>query len=616
VRDIPPARERTVRRCLARDPGDRPASAHEVMAALPGGDPLQAAMAAGETPSPAMVAAAGRVGDLAPGVAWTCLIAALLGLCAILGLSTRSTVLGRLAPAKSTELLREKGSEMAVALGFDATPADRHGSFLWDEDVFAYIGKHDRSPTRWNRLASLRPGPIQFVYRQSPRALVAWQTLLRPLGPSEVGRITIDDPPPTWPGMLDLTLDPQGRLLRLRAVPRDEDVAGAARAPDWASLFAAAGLDATTLVPIAAQAAPRVGADTSMAWQARYAGQPDVPLRIEAAAFRGHPVWFDVQAPWRQPPRTELPPAARAAVWLLILFSAGIWTAIAWLVRRNLRLGRGDRRGALRLSVFLWVTSLVALLLRADHVALAFEEGGLVTNVLAQSVLYAAVTWLIYMALEPVTRRRLPHHLVGWSRLLAGRWRDPLVGRDVLVGALGGIAMTLMLHLVLVAPEWFGSAPAAPRTGVISSLTAFRHDLFNLLWNLYPAVCVGFGTVFGLMLHHVLPKSLWVVLLGPLASLYFVFCLFAGAEQLWVPSIALFTVAYLAIARRAGFLAAVACLYVYFVIEATPLTLDPSAWYAGRTWAALGLLVAILATAFHAALGGKPMFGNAFVERG
>ncbi len=49
-------------RCLAREPaaaaGER---ALAVSAALPGGDPLAAALAAGETPSPAMVAAAGRI---------------------------------------------------------------------------------------------------------------------------------------------------------------------------------------------------------------------------------------------------------------------------------------------------------------------------------------------------------------------------------------------------------------------------------------------------------------------------------------------------------------------------------------------------------------------------
>src|SRR5664279_154582 len=59
--DIDPAVEKVIRRCLDPDPAKRPANALAVAAALPGGDPLAMALAAGETPSPEMVAAAGTV---------------------------------------------------------------------------------------------------------------------------------------------------------------------------------------------------------------------------------------------------------------------------------------------------------------------------------------------------------------------------------------------------------------------------------------------------------------------------------------------------------------------------------------------------------------------------
>ena len=60
VRDLDPMVERVILRCLSPKPAMRPASALAVAAALPGGDPLAAALAAGETPSPEMVAAAGE----------------------------------------------------------------------------------------------------------------------------------------------------------------------------------------------------------------------------------------------------------------------------------------------------------------------------------------------------------------------------------------------------------------------------------------------------------------------------------------------------------------------------------------------------------------------------
>ena len=56
---IDPIVERLIMRSLERDPRNRPASVAQLAVALPGGDPLAAALAAGETPSPEMVAASG-----------------------------------------------------------------------------------------------------------------------------------------------------------------------------------------------------------------------------------------------------------------------------------------------------------------------------------------------------------------------------------------------------------------------------------------------------------------------------------------------------------------------------------------------------------------------------
>jgi serine/threonine-protein kinase len=66
IRDLDPVVERVILRCLEAKPSQRPTSALAVAAALPGGDPLAAALAAGETPSPEMVAAAGEGTGLAP----------------------------------------------------------------------------------------------------------------------------------------------------------------------------------------------------------------------------------------------------------------------------------------------------------------------------------------------------------------------------------------------------------------------------------------------------------------------------------------------------------------------------------------------------------------------
>ena len=70
--------------------------------------------------------------------------------------------------------------------------------------------------------------------------------------------------------------------------------------------------------------------------------------------------------------------------------------------------------------------------------------------------------WIWYLALEPYVRRRWPWLMVGWNRLLAGRWRDPLVGRDLLLGGLLGVTTTLLFQVQTLLPDWMGLAPPTP----------------------------------------------------------------------------------------------------------------------------------------------------------
>src|SRR4029077_10380247 len=66
VKDLDPIVEKVILRCLETEPTARPATAPAVAAAMPGGDPLAAALAAGETPSPQLVAASGETTGLRP----------------------------------------------------------------------------------------------------------------------------------------------------------------------------------------------------------------------------------------------------------------------------------------------------------------------------------------------------------------------------------------------------------------------------------------------------------------------------------------------------------------------------------------------------------------------
>jgi hypothetical protein len=60
--------------------------------------------------------------------------------------------------------------------------------------------------------------------------------------------------------------------------------------------------------------------------------------------------------------------------------------------------------------------------------------------------------------------------LIAWSRVFSGRWRDPLVGRDLLAGfALGAVA-----ERVTFVSVWAASITMAADSNAISQMLATR----------------------------------------------------------------------------------------------------------------------------------------------
>jgi hypothetical protein len=270
------------------------------------------------------------------------------------------------------------------------------------------------------------------------------------------GQVTSLDPQGTLSGMVNLQLDPRGRLLRFTAIPNEIDPAAASPHPaDWAPLFAAAGLDEKEFKPANPEWTPLATSDARAAWTGPGS------LRVEAASWKGKPVFFQVIGPWTHPGRQDAPALSSsrmAGIILGLLALSAILIGACVLARRNVRLGRGDRRGAMRLASVLFLLTVGGWALGAHHVD-TFDEFALMAQGMSQALMIAALVWLFYIAVEPYVRRRWPQTMISWGRILEGRWRDPLVASHVLIGIATGCLMVGCISAMQLMEIHSGGAP-------------------------------------------------------------------------------------------------------------------------------------------------------------
>ena len=612
VKDIDPVVEKAILRCLQKDPALRPSSVRQVAATFPGGDPLAAALAAGETPSPEMVAASGTSEGLRPAVAWVVLAGVIVSVMAVVLLSAQTMLYRRVPLDKPPEALAEHARDILQSFGYSEPPADTAIGFYEGRDFIRYIAEHDKSKMRWNNLET---GAFVFWYRGSPRPLAArYFSSDAPI----FGFVWTDDPPLDVSGMTLVKLNPLGRLTQLIAVPPQvETPGGAASPPDWAPLFSAARLDPSNWSPAHSMWTPPVNNDARAAWTGSLAERPNIPMRIEAAAYRGKPVYFDLIGPWTRPERMQpYQPTAgeRASLVIFTFFLLSVPIVSAVLARRNLHLGRGDRRGASRLAAFVFAAWTVAWFFGAHHVP-NFDEFGLFIEFLAWGFAWSGLLWVLYIALEPYVRRRWPATLVSWSRLLAGGFQDPLVGRDVLVGCFLAPFTDALQRLAWFAFSWLGYPPPPPDSG--SQWWQFlgaRMIVADVSYALILGLFLWLASLFILFLLRALLRNEWAAAVAWVLLVTAFTAAGSRFDPVAIVGVLIFSSLAVFVMFRFGLLALVANVVVFNILQNFPLTTQWSAWYSGIGLAGILLIAALALYGFYTSLGGRPVFGGVVLE--
>src|SRR6185369_5869203 len=245
-------------------------------------------------------------------------------------------------------------------------------------------------------------------------------------------------------------------------------------------------------------------------------------------------------------------------------------------------------------------------LLISHHVATEGEAFNFITGM--QLVLFwTFFFWVVYLAFEPFVRRRWPGRIVSWSRVLAGGFRDPLVGRDILIGAVFGLGTILSnFFLASIVPRWFGYPPPIPWFDFpATQLLGIRSAAFGITQQIFAGLFQSFILLFFLLLLYIIVRRerlaavlVWVIG-GVAISL-------THETILGVPFAIVGAFLVVWVLYRYGLLALISAVYFLHLTIFFPITSDFSAWYAADFVLALIISLALAGFGFYTSLAGQP----------
>jgi hypothetical protein len=499
------------------------------------------------------------------------------------------------------EVLSSRARDILRDLGFERG-ADSASGFAQLNQKVRYAQRKITDLATWTEEYKNPPWPLEFWYRESPR----------PLFSTTDDGVGFTNPPQDVSGMKSIVVDLRGKLLKLIATPPARGKGGVEATADWGALFRAAGLDLSRFKEVSPRWTVTAQSDIRKAWTGPYAGAKNVEVRVEAAAFEGQPVYFEVVWPWQLQDASGNQSSLFYRVFnisfsllLLVILIAAILVA-----RYNWKAARGDRRGSLRAGAFLAALYVAGWCLGTHHNFSDLDgELGTIGRAIANALFAMAVFWTLYLALEPWVRRYWPQSLVTWSRILQGKWRDPMVGRDILYGSFASVIYLGAICLYIYATIRQG-AGLDDDFGV-ANLMGFNWVLGRLLGGLRLSITGAVQFFLVLFLLRAILRRQW------LAGLIFVALWTAVGTNngvhngvVWYYPMLLFCAIYstlLVVLIRYGFFAVVVTLFAIDTGITVVFTTNFSAWYGLSSWIMLAVVAGLALIGFKLSLGGRPL---------
>jgi hypothetical protein len=218
----------------------------------------------------------------------------------------------------------------------------------------------------------------------------------------------------------------------------------------------------------------------------------------------------------------------------------------------------------------LWITQV--------HVVASLGLPAMFLLAICTSVFYGALLWTIYVALEPSVRKHWPHVLVSWTSVLTGRARDPVVGRDILIGVALGVAWAVLIRGV----DLVTGGDGIDFPGTTQLLSGLRGTFGVVLQQAPYAIRNAFLYFFMLFVARVIVRREWLAAL--VFSGTFTLLDLIGNDDGWSGPV--LTLLYFGsgafVVLRWGLLAYAVAVFVAPLLLLLPATTDSSAWFFGN----------------------------------
>ena len=417
--------------------------------------------------------AAGETDGLEPKVAVGWLAAALVLIAAAMIIGPRVCITSKLNLENSPEALTRDARNHIRNFGYTAKPSDSAWGLEYTEDYKSLYGvafQRSRRAVAAIRRRASRPSSTSGIakarspFRRSASFMCRWTTTI------------LLSSSPAWfawkPTRManSSALKPSHPRWKSRPHPPRHSIGTSSSWPRG-SMPAKFQTAEPTWTPLA-------NWDTRAAWTGTDPAT-GAKLRIEAAAWRGRPVFYRIIGPWTSAGRMTPPSSSSSLPFIVIIYIALLAASV--LVLDNVRRGRADLRGATRLSLIYFLCLASVKLLQMHHTATLGEIdnfwtgiGGALVNgwshlglLCGAGTLGAAQVAAHYDLLDALHHER--------------RFPDPLVGRDLLYGTVFGIVLDFgdVVGTLLCAPREQSSTrvPAAERNAGCTRRTGRCHRL-------------------------------------------------------------------------------------------------------------------------------------------